>query len=96
MSSFIVAADLKVAAILAKAHGEDAILNNSLLLHDVVYRFKSVIVHSWTLCTQPEYTISILAKEVLCLSLHTAKCVFKHFGRVRPEMKRVFGKIALI
>ena len=47
VTRLIVAADLKIAAIFAKAHREDAVLNDALLLHHVINGLKSINIHAW-------------------------------------------------
>ena len=73
MPCFVIATDLEVAAILAEAHRELALLDDLLLEHHVVNRLKSVQIHSRFLRAESKDPVSILRVEVLGLCVHAAE-----------------------
>ena len=99
MACLVIPTDLKVAAVLAQTHRKDSLLDDALLFHHIVNRFKPVNVHGWALRAQPKNPICILAIEVLSLGLDATECVFEHINacaRVFAEVKSILGNETLV
>ena len=99
MARLVKSSNLEVAAILAQAHRKYSVINDSLLLHHVVYRLKSVYIHGRTLGTKADDSIGLLLIEVLGLSLDASKRVLEHVNpcaRVLTKVKRILCDKAFI
>ena len=96
MTCLIITTNLKVAAVFAKTHGEDALVNDSLLFHHFVDWLEPVHIHSWAFRAEAQYSVGPLAVKVLGLGLHAPERIFKHVGVVLVEEEAILGDVALV
>ena len=90
---------LKVATVLAETHSKLPLLDDVMLYHRIIDWLIKVIICSGTLLAQPQDPISLLTKEILSLSVNTAKSVFKHVNsilKVFSKVNRVLSNEAFI
>ena len=85
----VVSSDLHVAAIFAEAEAELSFCNQSCLVHDIIDRFKLVLIRPRFLLRHSKDAICILRVEIVCLQLGAAEVVLEGISTETVVLSKV-------